>query len=179
MKINVLQPLSPFKIERFSNMVCFEIDQNMLPIWEIANLPYTKQLPCKFNFYHEAGPLILLYFKILPADFSAHNKFIQVNYIFKFWFATVMDIIHYKCALLGLICCMLAAYFKTEILKVEYNAKYILFVEHVNLVCYEHTFHLHCRISKFSHFDFVLNAILLKEIHCKQMLITYLKILEG
>src|SRR6201990_1035578 len=117
MKVNVLQYLSLFKMERFINM---------------------------------------LYFKILPADFSALNKFIQVNYIFKFWFATVMDIIHYKCALLGLICCMLAAYFKTEILKVEYNAKYILFFEHVNLVCYENTFHHCCRIAKFPHFDFVL-----------------------
>ncbi|KAL7640521.1 UNVERIFIED_CONTAM: hypothetical protein RMT77_008796 [Armadillidium vulgare] len=91
-----------------------------------------------------------------------------------------MDIIHYKCALLGLICCRLAAYFKTEMLKVEYNAKYILFFEHVNFVCYEHTFHLHCRISKLPHFDFiVLNAILLREIHFKQMLVTFLKITEG
>ncbi|KAL7640512.1 UNVERIFIED_CONTAM: hypothetical protein RMT77_008787 [Armadillidium vulgare] len=164
-------------------MVCFEIDQNMLPIWEIANLPYTKQLPCKFNFYREAGPLLLLYFKILPAEFSALSKFIQLNYIFKFWFLIAVDIIHYKCAFLCLVCYRLVAYFKIEIafLKIEYKAKPIVsFVEHVNLVCYEHTFHLHCRISKFPRFDFiVLNAILLREIHCKQMLITYLKITEG
>ena len=180
MKVNVLQYLSLFKIERFINMICLKIDLNKLPIWEIANLPYTKQLPCKFNFYWEAGPHLLLYFKILPADFSALNKFIQVNYIFKFWFATVMDIIHYKCALLGLICCMLVAYFKTEILKIEYNAKYFLpFFEHFNFVCDESTFHHYCRIAKFPHFDFVLNAILLRKIHCKQMLITYLKIPEG
>ena len=179
MKVNVLQYLSLFKMERFINMICLKIDLNKLPIWEIVNLPYTKQLPCKFDFYWEAGPLFLLYFKILPADFSALNKFIQVNYIFKFWFATVMDIIHYKCALLGLICCMLAAYFKTEILKIEYNAKYFLpFFEHFNFVCDENTFHHYCRIAKFPHFDFVLNAILFGEIHCKQMLVTYLKIPE-
>ncbi|KAL7632807.1 UNVERIFIED_CONTAM: hypothetical protein RMT77_016873 [Armadillidium vulgare] len=153
----------------------------MLPFWDIAYLLYTTQLPSKFNFYWEIDPLIMLYyFKILPAEFSALNKFIQVNYIFKFWFATVVDIIHYKCALLGLICCRLAAYFKTEILKIEHNTKYILFLEHVNFVRYKHTLHLHCRISKFPRFDFtVLNAILLREIHYKQMLVTYLKIPEG
>src|ERR1700755_75362 len=97
--------LSPFKIERFINIVCFEIDQNMLSFWEIAFLVYTKQLPGKFNFHWEAGPLLLLYyFKILPAEFFAHNELVQVTcYTFKFWFATVVDIIHYKCALLCLI----------------------------------------------------------------------------
>ena len=51
MKINVLQPLSPFKIERFINIVCFEIDLNIFPIWKITYLLYTKQLPSEFNFY--------------------------------------------------------------------------------------------------------------------------------